>query len=345
MAKSQRGFASPKMRVANFVSGMLVLMAMCMVASCESAFLDNNKTKTIQEAPRTSEISKRIGQLKEAGLLDSILETREGRSVADETSEVDYEQIAYFINNTDEALAEIAQSENGDVQINLINAMFNGGTVSEIAAIMAEISEDMATGFLNDVERNLGEYIDIADIENGAGRSVLPVNSAKRDIRLRFADETVANARGAYESNLDRDTIAWYGGFCVATTAGVWAAKSIWPWISIPGAVAAVAGAVSMSVQLVKWYNCTEFKGWINSLIGKNTSAIDSILRNSKVLDKLITITALTAGTIVLCAVSPVGRTVIALFKSAWNTMVAKIISVTNVNWTVWGIELSPITW
>jgi hypothetical protein len=41
-------------------------------------------------------------------------------------------------------LDETAQSENGEVQLRLIDALFAGGAVGEIAGIMAEISPEMS---------------------------------------------------------------------------------------------------------------------------------------------------------------------------------------------------------
>jgi hypothetical protein len=74
---------------------------------------------------RKTSISQRIEQLKDAGLLDSLISESTSR-YALKTG--DNEQLLYFINNTDAVLDEIVQSENGEIQLQLIDALFTDGT-------------------------------------------------------------------------------------------------------------------------------------------------------------------------------------------------------------------------
>ncbi|MDR3122738.1 MAG: hypothetical protein LBU16_03040 [Treponema sp.] len=315
-------------------------MVLIALIGCNNEILTNPGNYTTESA-RVSEVSKRIEALKEAGLLDSLLREQSARAVAETyLNDVDMDKLNFFISDTDEALAEIAQSENGDVQLRLIDAMFTGGTVGEIADIMAEISEDLANEYLNAMETQLEV---LYEVEETQARSAYPRGDIK-NIRLSFFDErnTGTTARGAYEANLNRDTVIWYGGFCAATVAGVYAATSGWPWISIPGIIAAVAGAGSMSIQLGVWTKCPPFLSLINSIIGKNPTELNRILLTGDG-PALLTIGGLTVGTALACAFSPPGRAAIAIFKKAWNAMVAKIIAVTNINWEVFGIAFQPI--
>jgi hypothetical protein len=185
---------------------------------CNNALVPPAGTVT-PDVNRTSNVSQRIGELKDAGLFDSLLNGEVGRSAVNSDSEVGSEQIAYFINNTDDALAEIAQSENGDVQLRFINALFGDSTVGEIADIMAEISEDMSEEYLTTME----ELALVTDTTDTQSRSVASAgNTNVRNIRIGFYDENrPLSARGAYASNLNWDTVAWYGGFCASTIAGV----------------------------------------------------------------------------------------------------------------------------
>jgi hypothetical protein len=264
-----------------------------------------------------------------------------GRTAAEaDLDDVDMDKLNFFISNTDEALAEIAQSENGDVQLRLIDAMFTGGTVGEIADIMAEISEDMANDYVNTIETQLESLYELDETQ---ARSAYSRGDIK-NIRLSFFDERNigTTARGAYDANLNRDTIIWYGGFCAATVAGVWAASSYLPWVKIPGIIAAAAGAGSMVAQLIIWKDCQPFVNWISSLIGKNTTEMQNLILSSNG-PALLTIAGLTLGTAGACSFSVVGRAAIAVFKVHWNAMVTYIINATGVNWELFGIALAII--
>jgi hypothetical protein len=288
---------------------------------------------------RKTSISQRIGQFKEAGLLDSLISESTSRSAL-ETN--DDEQLLYFINNTDAALDEIAQSENGEVQLKLIDAMLNGATVGETADIMAEISEDMAAQYLTAME----EQVDALEaMSTSANQSRSLVNSSNiRDIKLTFYDSATSSpARGAYDANFATDTVVWYIGFCAATIAGCYAASSWIPWVKIPGIVVAVAGGVSMGVQLTRWLGCSEFLQFCSTVyaFGKtydknkeydtnaNKSYATSITGhfNGVIGSQLLVIAGTTTVTVLVCQATTFGKAVISTGQSIWNAIVAKITS------------------
>ncbi|MDR1220547.1 MAG: hypothetical protein LBK73_13190 [Treponema sp.] len=220
-----------------------------MLVGCSDVIVDPVDTSLQHSGgDRKTSISQRIGRLKDAGLLDSLIS--ESTSISALETD-DNEQLLYFINNTDAALDEIAQSENGEVQLKLIDAMLSGATVGETADIMAEISEDMAAQYLTAMEEQVNALEAIAV---DGSRSVTGNAVTIRDIRIAFYDEqpNTTQARGIYGENLKWDTVGWYIGFCAATTAGVIASSSWIPWVKIPGIVVAIAGGASMVVQLVK---------------------------------------------------------------------------------------------
>jgi len=115
---------------------------------------------------------------------------------------------------------------------------------------MAKLSEDMAEEYLAKVEEVL-RPLESYDNNEGTGRSVGSKLNI-RNIQLGFYNEARNNTvgRGAYAADFNKDTIIWYTGFCAATVAGCVAANSVLPWISIPGIAVAVAGGISMGVQL-----------------------------------------------------------------------------------------------
>jgi hypothetical protein len=313
------------------------------LVGCSDVIIDPVDDTSSQHSggDRKTSISQRIGQLKDAGLLDSLSEST-SRSALENS---DNEQLLYFINNTDAALDEIAQSENGEVQLRFIDALFNGATVGEMSDIMAEISEDMATQYLVAMEEQVNVFNTFKTAVDES-RSVKQDAIDIRDIHIAFYDKQPNNtqARGIYGNNLDWDTVGWYLGFCAATTAGVIASSSWIPWIKIPGIVVAVAGGASMVVQLVKWYTCTDLKKLADGIKNKDSKSLTALISSTD-LPQIATIATATIATGVVCYKSATGIAVKATVTSAWNKIVefllnnAPILKTTKIN----GITIAPI--
>jgi hypothetical protein len=221
------------------IVGSLVLLAV-LVGCSDVITAPVDTSSQYPSGDRNTSISRRIGQLKDAGLLDSLISESTSRSAL-ETG--DDEQLLYFINNTDTALDEIAQSENGEVQLKLIDAMFGGATVGKIADIMAQISPEMSQEYLG-----IMEELVIPDGGSGQERSLISSINI-RDIRLDFYD-TSNNSRGLFDADFRQSTINWYYGLSAVTIAGLSAYKwcKWWqPWVGVAGLVTAAAGGSSMA--------------------------------------------------------------------------------------------------
>jgi hypothetical protein len=321
----------------------LLLIFFCLFTGCQENLSFNEKgSNEVLQSVRHSDISNRIGSLKDAGLLDSLLASGSNRNVT--ASEFNEEQVKYFIEHTDEALADIALLEKGEIQIQLISALLSDSTVGEVADIMALLSEDMAEEYLLKAEE-IFSSLAILDDNNVTSRSIAPNNNV-RNIRLGFYDNVRNNtaSRGAYAADFNTDTIIWYTGFCVATVAGCVAANSLIPWVAIPGVVVAVAGGVSMGVQLIRWYTCTQFSSFVDSFIGKDSKKATELL-NSGIGPKLLTVATITTTTAVALYCTYAGRAAWTAVKSAWNAIVTKIISVLpkGINFIIMGIPITPI--
>jgi hypothetical protein len=309
--------------------------------SCNQTLSDGipgtQDTTSKENAPESS-IAKRVQEMKANGLLDSL--TTQGARSAVEDSAIDIDKINYFISNTDEALAEIALSDDGDVQLRLLDAMFNGGTVGEIADIMAQISDEMADSFLATVESQVA----ILDGSDGQARSL---NSNIRDIKLGYSDRpTGGNSRAIFAGNFNSDTLAWYAGMCATTIAGISAYKFCgwWqPWVGVAGLVTAGAGAASMTGQLAVWVACTEFFSWIQSFVNR-----DAVTANEKANTgtgvKMLGIAAGTAGVVGYCyLVAPeVCKIIVSTVETAWYKITGAIKTAlppgVSVKLDIWGI-------
>jgi hypothetical protein len=274
--------------------------------SCHQVFSDGSSSTqdtSLEEDISKSLIATRVQELKANGLLDS-LTTPSARSVIGDST-IDIDKIGYFISNTDEVLTEITQSDDGEIQLSLLDAMFNGRTVGEIADIMAKISEEMAQEYLDTItqittimEKEQARTVGTTDIRN---------------IRLNLHEKISQNARAAFSSNFNQDTVNWYLGFCATTIAGLSAYKwcSWWqPWVGIAGLITAGAGSALMVGQLGVWYSGSDFRNWVNNLIsaynnpGHFKSATESAnsMANSSIGNQLLVISIATAGVGGFCA-------------------------------------------
>jgi PBP1b-binding outer membrane lipoprotein LpoB len=97
------------------VIAVLLMAVLFVLGGCDNQVTEK-KQASQNESARMSLVSQRIGELKQAGLLDSLINQEIARNIAGTDSffddpNVDTEKLNLFIYNTDEALAEIAQEE------------------------------------------------------------------------------------------------------------------------------------------------------------------------------------------------------------------------------------------
>ena len=284
------------------ILGSLVLLTV--LVGCSDVIIDPvNTSLQHSDGDRKTSISQRVEQLKDAGLLDSLISESTGRSAL---KTGDNEQLLYFINNTDAALDEIAQSENGEVHLQFIDALFNGATVGEIADIMAQISPEMSQEYVVMIEELV-----LPDGGSGQERSLISSINI-RDIRFGFYD-IPNSSRGLFDSDFRQSTINWYYGLCAVTIAGLSAYNWVkwWqPWVGVAGLVTAAAGGASMAAKLVQWYGCSDFRTWVNAFASaynnssnfQNAAATANKLLGLDVGMQLLQISAAIAGIVVFCA-------------------------------------------
>ena len=312
---------------------MKKILFICCVASCllslgcKQGYNENQNADVSSNG--TSEIATNIQDLKNAGLLDNLLS--DSRSVSDEDSAA----ILDFINNTDEVLENIRESDNGDEKLAVINALFNGDNISDFADKFSEINSEKAEELLDYVNTNLQ-----FDTDSNINRSAIDNNR----IKLLYATNSNIN-RTAYASDLEWDTIGWYTSFCVSTIAGFYLLSYGGFWLKIAGAVAATAGTASMVTQLIKWNNCSDLGTFISSLANKDSATANEILNSENGL-KILTITTETSATVAACYFTPLGKTIVKTVVYYLNLILGKIITIlpAGINFTINGIPIKLIT-
>ena len=328
------------MKKMHFVSIMAIALWMIMTFGCKNNLIDKGIDACGQTSKCDSAVAFNVLLMKENGLFDGIVNDIALRSADSDFSDEDA-QILRFINDTDAVLAEIAESENGEKQLRLIEALFTDSTVDDVASAFAAISEDMAEEYLFQVKSLVPEEI-VSEINDVSARSAGITDIQK--LRTAYFIKNNNSYRGAYAANMDWDTIAWYTGFCAATVAGCVAASYGGFWVRIGGIVAASAGTASIAVQLVRWVSCSDLKNLMQSVLDKNSAAATKVL-NEGLGWRYITIIGISTATIVGCYVTPFGKAVVKVVIEKFNALVAKILSIlpSGINYTICGIPLKPI--
>jgi hypothetical protein len=280
---------------------------------------------------KKSEVAIKIQNLKESGLLNEFLNS--SRNVEDKELVATLE----FINNTDEVLEKIKTSENGDEELAVINAIFNGADFDEFSESFSKVNPEKAEELKIYFNTNLNSN---SNIQTSVSRGVV---SSSNKIKILYATDK-DYARAAYADDLEWSTIGWYTGFCAATIAGFYLASYGGFWSRIAGTVAAAAGTASMVTQLIKWNNCSDLGKFISSFLNNNSKEATKIL-NSEMGTKILTISSETAATVALCCATPFGRRIVKTVVYYINLIMGKIIAILppGINYKINGIPIKLI--
>jgi hypothetical protein len=284
------------------------------------------------------------GELKDARLFDS-LPAQANRAAEDTPASDDLEKARYFITNTGRALDEITQSEDAEIQLEFISLMVNGGSVGEMADMMAQISEEMSLEYLQAVESQ------IANMDAASGSRQALSSGDIRNIRLGFHGVGRTNsARIA----LDQSSMNVYYGFCAVTVAGLSAYKWCkWrqPWVGVAGLITAAAGGASMAIELGLWYACADFQKFLNNLItavkneDKNALATANGILQSGMGGILLQITVATGGVVgfAFAATPEVAWAVVNVAKNTWNSIARDIQAALKFTPVIRGIPITTM--
>lgn len=243
-----------------------------------------------------------ISKLRNDGLLDSLMSSCRNAGT-DESLE-----ILRFVNDPDLVINELSASQNGMQQLEIIESIFDYHDYSLF-------SEKM---------KNL--YPESIDVISQTAEDFKDINFFNQN-----------NSRAAFEANLNWDTIAFYSGFCAATSAGLIAASYGGLWVRVAGYVAAVAGTTSMCVQIGIWSSANLINDWVSSLFNHNGEAA-TIIANSIVGKQLLTISIATFVPYATGCACPVGKELIANIKMTWDDFMILFLSKVP-SWMVIGFD------
>jgi hypothetical protein len=304
----------------------LSFAAILALSSCNQNLVEQNQKDDSTE--RKSEISKNIERMKNAGLFDSIME--EVRAASNEESE----NVLRFINDTDSVLEEIAMDENGNEQLEVINALFCSGSVNDFVESFSKLNAEKSDEFLSFVNENLALE---SSSEQSSARCALT-----KEIKLSYAVSDYA--RGIFASDLEWSTIGWYTGYCATSIAGFYMMSYGPFWTKIAGGIAAAAGTASMIYQIKLWSDCSDLINFTKSLINKDLETATAIL-NTEPGRKILLITTETVATVTINCFTPAGKVIANKVITSYNTLINKILSVlpTGINYVINGIAIKPL--
>lgn len=316
------------------VLGVLVLNA------CENAVSDPVPDST----PPNEELITRITELKNDGILEKIeaLQTDVPEGMFSDT---DMDKVHLFLDKPDVALRQIAQEENGEAQLAIIDALFNEGTVDDVLQALETLSPEKA----DELENVLDELAEALQISNGEvilpegiflNRSATSAKPNIRQLKLRLSDKPLTPAYSASVSlflgngdifsveDMDWANVAAYTGVCAATVVASFLAESYLPWVSVPSTIVAILGAGAATLQLISW---RDSEGLFDLLIGIIKENIDdeeelaNTLNSSDEIFQILTVSAVTLVTAEVCRVTVIGRFITSDLIPIWESFLAKI--------------------
>lgn len=218
----------------------------CMQNAISSVELQKNISSSNQI------IVNKITEFKQKGLLDYIYNDS-SRSVIDDNSDVDYKNLKYFVDNTEECIVEILQEENGEKSLAVLNTIYAEKTVGEVYDAMEALSPELATEYENALVNIYNEEI------NDNARSINNISNL-RDIKINFTPFESTSRAVDLSKSFNWGTVSGY----LAASAGAIAGFLLWKyggfWTRIGGIVAAGVGVSTMSVIMVVWQKSSDWK-------------------------------------------------------------------------------------
>jgi len=272
-------------------------------------------------------------------------------------SEADEQKLDLFLNDPQKALELIVQEENGETIIKLIGTMFNEGTIDEAVQALEVLAPETANefvGFLDEIAEALNMENEPVTITEA--RTISASQNTRPNIRnfpviltKQMAQQAMSRNVLFYSEDLTWGNVAWYAGFCVATTLGAYASSCLIPWVKIAGIVAFVAGGASMAAQMYAWKDSSDllefgeklYKGVKDVDVDKLNAAVN-ILITSPETSQILTIGSLTLATIAACYKSPFGTAVVTGVKTIYQSILDFIgrMLPDGINWTIQGIKI-----
>lgn len=170
----------------------------------------------------SSIITSKLGEFKKTGLLDSFYNNYARASVNE--FEVENSDIQYFIDNSDECIAEILKEPDGNKSLAVLNAIYSESTVGDIYNAMNNLSSDLANEYESSIDKNYCEFGSVLEAIKGC------IDCYNRNTDF-FAKTTSIGASTAAVG-----VVAFCTGFCALVKGWISSISSLIPeWLTING--------------------------------------------------------------------------------------------------------------
>lgn len=203
----------------------------------------------------SSIITSKLGEFKKTGLLDSFYNNYARASVNE--FEVENSDIQYFIDNSDECIAEILKEPDGNKSLAVLNAIYSESTVGDIYNAMNNLSSDLANEYESSLVQLYNEQI------NDEARYATNINTI-RDVNIRFIPDSNLNRSADLSNSFTWGAVSGY----IAASAGAIAGLLMWKyggfWTRIAGLVAGGVGIAAMTTFIVIWQKSPDWKCFQN---------------------------------------------------------------------------------
>lgn len=216
-------------------------------------------------------IVKKVTEFKRNGLLDYMY-NESCRVVVDSEndSDIDYEKLRYFVENTEDCVSEILKEEDGEKSIVVLNAIYGEKTIGDVYDAMENLSSELATEYENALIEVFNEDI------SGNARCISDI-STLRDIKINFTPFESTSRAVDLSKSFNWGTVNGY----IAASAAAIAGFLLWHyggfWTRIGGLVAAGVGVSTMAVIMAVWQKSSDWKIFQNFCTSIYTSVTECV--------------------------------------------------------------------
>lgn len=219
-------------------------------------------------------IVNKINEFKQKGMLDYLYNTNTRVAITDD--EFNYDELKYFVENTEECVSEILKEDDGEKSIAVLNAIYGEQTVGDIYNAMADLSSELANEYESTLINIYNEKI------NDSSRCINSILNLK-DLKINF-DFTAITRTIDFSESFTWGYVTGYVASSAATIAGLLMWRFGKLWTRVAGFVAAGIGVTSMSAIMLMWQSSTDWKTFQNFCLAlyKSVNECYEIYQNCK---------------------------------------------------------------
>ena len=171
-----------------------MLLVLLLFSGCQNEFNVGSSVREKQPLYK-SEIARNISKMRDAGCFDLILGSY-ARTTSLELSGEE-ENIIRLINNPDEVVKELSETQNSETELHFLDLFFNGGSNESFSEAFFKLSEEMGNQY----------NVSISEIENAISK----IKNDAFQVTVSSIDIQQLSTRKVFSSEFNTTTIVLYG--------------------------------------------------------------------------------------------------------------------------------------